>query len=380
MRVFLAYGYDNYTTGVYFERALKAAHELVYIGPPSLGRSGYLPNEDIARLVQSGVLPRPDLVLFIDSPGRAFPVGLERLECPTACYLIDVHQGLHVRMFYAPFFDYVFSAQKDYVAHFLEAGHEQSHWLPLACDPEVHRSRNLPRCYDVGFVGNLSASTERERMFSLLASRFQMNDFRRRYAKEDIGTIYSQAKTVVNVAVNGDLNMRVFEAMAAGALLITDRIANGLEQMFTDGEHLILYQEESDLLDKLRHYLADDVARASVAEAGMNLVLRKHTYSRRIEEMLRIIFSSGGPTFAAPARKMDAVRRRAAYGRIFCNFRLTDPLMSLFDEAWLDRSGRCHAALLVVSTLLRRLNSVTGMTAMLRQMARRLNRLLSLRR
>jgi hypothetical protein len=380
MKVFLAYGYDNYTTGIYFERALAACHEVVYIGPPSLGRSGYRPNEDISRLVQSALLPKPDLVLFVDSPGQAFPVGLERLECPTACYLIDVHQGLHVRMSYAPFFDYVFSAQKDYVGRFVEGGQSQSHWLPLACDPVIHGSLHLSRCLDVGFVGNLGASAERERLLSLLATRFKMNDYRRRYAKEDISTIYSQARTVVNVAVNGDLNMRVFEAMAAGALLVTDRITNGLEELFTDGKHLILFQGETDLLDKLQRYLADNVARASIAAAGRNLVLKEHTYSSRIDEMLRIIFSSGGPVFSAPARKMDAIELRAAYGRIFCNFRLVDPAMDLFAAAWSDRSARCQTVWMVMTALLRRLNSVTGTTAKLRETLGRLKMMLSRRR
>jgi hypothetical protein len=114
MIIFVCYGYRNNTTGVYFERALRRRHDVVYVGPGYGTRARYPTNVDLCDLVDAG-LPRPDLVLFIEPGIRFFPRGLERMPCPTACYLIDVHQGIKVREAYAPFFDYVFVAQRDYV-------------------------------------------------------------------------------------------------------------------------------------------------------------------------------------------------------------------------------------------------------------------------
>ena len=56
----------------------------------------------------------------------------------TIGYLIDAHQNLEIRMAYAPFFDFIFVAQKDYVSAFKEAGFSNVFWLPVACDPDVH--------------------------------------------------------------------------------------------------------------------------------------------------------------------------------------------------------------------------------------------------
>ena len=47
-----------------------------------------------------------------------------------------------------------------------------------------------------------------------------------------MGRIYSESKIVLNASINGDLNMRVFEALTSGALLVTDRIENGLDTLF----------------------------------------------------------------------------------------------------------------------------------------------------
>jgi len=157
--IYLCYGYKPDTTAVYFERALRRDHEVYYIGPGYGAKPGYPTNVDLLALMQQG-LPRPDLVLFIESGVPLFPRGLEKLACPPACYLVDVHQSLWVRELYAPFFDCLFVAQRDYVAHFQRLGYPNVFWLPLACDPELHGQRDLPRTFDVGFVGALEIALE----------------------------------------------------------------------------------------------------------------------------------------------------------------------------------------------------------------------------
>jgi hypothetical protein len=50
-----------------------------------------------------------------------------------------------------------------------------------------------------------------------------MNDFRRRYSKEETAKVYQQSTIVVNVTRDEfppEANMRCYEAMAGGALLI----------------------------------------------------------------------------------------------------------------------------------------------------------------
>src|SRR5579863_1632864 len=138
MIIFLCYCYHPYTTATYFERVLRRDHEVHYVGPPAGPRPGWTTNEDVAALVRNGHLPKPDLLLYIDSGGTFFPRGLERLDCPTAVYVIDVHQGLRYRQNLAKLFDHVFVCHRDYVDHFRDVGHRNAHWLPVACDPEVH--------------------------------------------------------------------------------------------------------------------------------------------------------------------------------------------------------------------------------------------------
>ena len=69
--------------------------------------------------------------------------------------------------------------------------------------------------------------------------------------------IYSQAKIIFNKSIRKDLNMRVFEAMSCGSMLVTDRLKPeaGLEELFKDKKHFVLYDNESDLVEKIGYYL-----------------------------------------------------------------------------------------------------------------------------
>jgi 2-polyprenyl-3-methyl-5-hydroxy-6-metoxy-1,4-benzoquinol methylase/Flp pilus assembly protein TadD len=88
------------------------------------------------------------------------------------------------------------------------------------------------------------------------------------------------------------MNMRVFEVLACGSLLVTDRAeGSGLEELFRDGEHLAVY-DDSNLVDKVRYYLEHEDLREKIAGQGREEILARHTYGHRAAELERVIFSS----------------------------------------------------------------------------------------
>jgi hypothetical protein len=79
--------------------------------------------------------------------------------------------------------------------------------------------------------------------------------------------------------------MRVFEAMAAGALLVTDRIQNGLADLFVEGEHYVGYSSVHEALEQIASYLSNISERDRIAQAGQALVLARHTFAHRWAEV-----------------------------------------------------------------------------------------------
>jgi glycosyltransferase involved in cell wall biosynthesis len=221
-------------------------------------------------------------------------------------------------MMFARYFDHVFVAQPEYLPNFADLGHDSVYWLPLGGDPGVHFMPDQSRDIDVGFVGKLgTAGTERHAVLSRVLSRFSTNDYTRPHTPWEMGQIYSRSKIVFNKSIGGDVNMRVFEALAAGALLVTDRIGNGLEELLTEGEHYVGYDTAEEAVAQIERYLSDESARARIAQSGQNLLRARHTYDARLGTILEVVRTAGDAR-TAPARRAtrgERLRWRAQWAR-----------------------------------------------------------------
>jgi len=361
MKIIISYSYFPYFTAVYIEKALKKKHEVSYFGPPLNLRKGYFSNADISEII-NGESDYPDFFLFIEPAVKFFPRGLENLNCPTACYIVDPHQGIWVREEYTKFFDYIFITHKDYVQHFKSLGYKNVFWLPVACDPKIHGHRDLPKKYDIGFVGNVLLDPRRLKLLQILSSHFKLNDFTKFYPKEKIAEIYSQSKIVFNSCVNKDLNMRVFEALASGSMLLTERAENGLLDLFTNRKHLVTYENDGEIVDLASYYLKNEEERERIAEEGRKLVIKEHTYDHRVDFILKTVFAAKNPSLDARIRYMDPEDRIVSYAKIYSMLRLVDPLLDQFHIAWNKKKGRVKIAIILLKTLLKRINTFIPFT------------------
>ena len=137
-------------------------------------------------------------------------------------------------------------------------------WLPLACDPQIHGKAEVPKQLDLAFVGN-NCPGERERLLEEIQKRYP-NSFIGRRTHLEMAQIYSASRLVFNRSVKNDVNMRVFEAVCSGSLLITNDLSdNGLSQLFQDGVHLATYSCDEELFDKIAYYLKHDEVRERIA-------------------------------------------------------------------------------------------------------------------
>lgn len=347
MHIAIGYHWFPAAAGYHLERALRTlGHNVTYVGLPGNQRPGYdntIPIGDIiAALPQSA-----DLYLWIDPGFRYFPPGIEDLPIPTAGYLIDVHLGKW-RQQVARFFDAVFVAQKDYLEVFRRAvGHEQVYWLPMAAAPDVHRQLDLPKIYDVGFVGNVNLAhrnTPRVRRLKLLADQFRTNDFFRFYPPEEVCQVYSQSRIVFNASIAGDVNMRVFEGTACGALVLTDSVANGLSELFEIGREIVTYTDEADLLDQIAYYLAHESERAQIAYAGHQRTQAQHTYAHRAQKIIDMVAASSFEHLA-PMRWADRDERWATRRVVYTHLHMLDTILDEGRKAGYNPLWRAWAAL-----------------------------------
>src|SRR5262249_35575250 len=159
---------------------------------------------------------------------------------------------------------------------------------------------SLPKRFDVCFVGNLFPGPRAE-LVGLL-QRHYPDSFVGRCYFEEMARTYSQSRAAFNCSIRNDVNMRVFEAVACGALLLTNDLRdNGQGELFRDGVHLAPSASAEELLDKLAFYLSRGEARERVAAAGREEAAARHTYRHRMEVVLRAAEQGRRASVTSPA-------------------------------------------------------------------------------
>jgi spore maturation protein CgeB len=207
--------------------------------------------------------------------------------------------------------------------HFVERFRAQgldSEYLKIAFDAKVlERLReqgvaadpNAPRNHAVTFVGGLDPRVHAagRRVLERVAESVDLeiwgygidavpneSPIRSRYRGEAWGLAMYEVLARSRVALNRHIdladgyanNMRLYEATGVGALLVTEARQN-LSDLFEPGREVVAYEDEDDLIEKLRRYAADDAERQRVAASGQARTLREHTYSERMGELAAML-------------------------------------------------------------------------------------------
>jgi len=168
-------------------------------------------------------------------------------------------------------------------------------WVPVACDSQIHKKLDVPKKYDIGFVGRDAQKFARGKHLKLLKKRYP-NSFIGSADFKKMGEIYSASKIGFNSSIKNDINMRIFEIMSCGCFLMTNRIKNnGFNELFKDREHLVVYKNDKELIELIDYYLKNETERERIAMQGYEWVVQNHTYFHRVQTIFNYIaFKFGG--------------------------------------------------------------------------------------
>jgi GT2 family glycosyltransferase/tetratricopeptide (TPR) repeat protein/2-polyprenyl-3-methyl-5-hydroxy-6-metoxy-1,4-benzoquinol methylase len=275
------------TTGGYCLRALRELADVTHLRPGT---------------VDATALAGDFLLRVDDDLDFALPAG----SPPAAFWAIDTHRDFGRRQRQAVGFATVFAAQKEGAERFRREGFPECEWLPLACDPEVHGRLEVEKEYDVAFVGHINSRRRRD-FLEAVRQRFPRS-FLGPAPHTQMSGIYSRARVVVNCNLHNDLNMRVFEALSCGALLVTNRVrGNGQEELFQDRVHLVEYDTTEEALELIHYYLQRPEEAAEIAGRGHREVVGKHTYRHRMERVLARLAEADSRGQSRPAQLTTSV-------------------------------------------------------------------------
>lgn len=87
----------------------------------------------------------------------------------------------------------------------------------------------------------------------------------------------------------GEVTRRIFEGMACGKLVLTDRLEDSkkLQELFEDKKEIVFYDGIVDCINKMNYYVENQQERESIAWAGYEKTLQNHTQKNRVDFIIQ---------------------------------------------------------------------------------------------
>jgi len=324
---------DKISTSRYFQKAAKKIFRQTY----------YITSQKSFDLIKNKIRTE-DIFLFID-PTNDFPLGIEKINCLKIIYLIDTHISefqLNHRLLLSSFFDCIFINHRQHLNKFIKFKYSNIkklkqkigiYWLPVACDPNVHyQNINNKRNFDIAFVGQIGPSISfRHKFLKKIFFSNDLSNVKKKYANSIsdklMSKIYGNSKIVPNVSINNDINMRYFEAMAAGCLLLANKIKNsGVDKLFKENIDYVSYSDQQDAIKKIKFYLKNPFKRIKIAKNGQKKVLAYNTYENRLKDIINLSKNLKNNSLS---KNFSSIKLAEEYAKIYCILRMPDQIIKV---------------------------------------------------
>ncbi len=287
------------------------------------------------RLLEAVTKEHPDVcffTLFTDEIKKETVRTLtNRIGVPTVNWFTDDHWRFgSFSAFWAPFFTWVVTTDARAVSEYRKIGCTNVLCLQWACNHFLYRPERIRQDVDVSFVGQVH-SKRRAIIAQLRASgvdvqcwgrgwengRLEVSAMIEMFSRSKINLNFSEssARSIVKptakvflkrradgtIHLNGLKEMagaasvlfssrrpqikgRNFEVPGSGGFLLTSA-ADHLDEYYRPGKEIAVFDDTTDLLEKIRYYLDHDKERERIRKAGYQRTIKEHTFEQRFRRL-----------------------------------------------------------------------------------------------
>ncbi len=280
---------------------------------------------------------KPDLVFFVEGGVKKEIIQkITKSGIKTAIWMTDDHWQFEIFSKYRCF-DYTFVATTDSQApaKYHRIGYKNVIHTQWACNHFLYKPLNLPKIYDVTFVGaphgNRKKIIQKIQKAGINVKCWGSGWQNGRVSQEDMIKIFSQSKINLNFTkssgvfwkelglvflkrkANRSLGLRNpkewldhikampaslwsrqikgrnFEIPGCRGFCLTE-YADNLKDYYELGKEIVCFENVKDLIEKIKYYLSHDREREEIVRAGYERTIRDHTYEKRFQEIFKTIF------------------------------------------------------------------------------------------
>jgi tetratricopeptide (TPR) repeat protein len=253
---------------------------------------------------------RPDLIVVkADAARNNFPRNLGTCNIPSVLILGDtthMKAPLQVMLRYA--------ASESYSLYVTDHKRHHLHWFqnlglgPVAWTPGLFvKDFEIPfetlRDVPLSFVGQAGKFHPWRAFMLAEMEKRGIKVSKGRAPQKDAAAIYARSQATLNFSLNADLNLRVFEVLAAGGCLVTDRLSPqaGQDVLFISGQEFFGYDGLEDLVSLLDILNKNPRLCLEVAAAGQKKFQERHSPDIKRRDFLETVMAGEGRgTFDLP--------------------------------------------------------------------------------
>lgn len=261
-----------------------------------------------------------------------------RLGIPTVNWFCNASYQFYLVEEIAPSFDYCLVPEKFRLDDYRRVGANPI-YCQEAANPNVYRPNDVPRDFDVTFVGqkygtrpvyvdrllqadidarvwgpNWQEPQRKRRIWRDLERRFRLWSKGRPYeplpsiplsrcgpplSDEELIKMYSRSHVslgftaVAQIPKDGSppikqVRLRDFEATMSGAFYLVEQF-DELAEFFEPNKEIVFFHDANDLVDKARFYLRHEGDREKIRQAGLRKAREEHTWQNRFEMVFATI-------------------------------------------------------------------------------------------
>lgn len=258
---------------------------------------------------------RPDVTLFSLYTDQFEPSAVDQLRqyTKTLCFFHDDTWRVEYSRYWAQHFDFFTTPDVYGELKYRDIGLYNAIHFPFGCNEQIFRKMDVPKKYDVSFVGGWhpyrewlikrirkagisvevighrwpQGEIDQEGMVRVFnESRINLNlsnsaSWDARYLASSPRAFINRLRSPKNIE---QMKARLFEVNGCGAFQLSYYV-EGLAHCYDLDREVGVYAGADDLVEKIKFYLAHEELRESIAASGLKRTLNDHTFTKRFQKV-----------------------------------------------------------------------------------------------
>jgi len=226
---------------------------------------------------------KPDVIMHMDWGRHLSPVLSKLRNTGAFCVMEagDDPQNFERNVIKAPWFDLILTPDARSTQEYINRGFNAEWWTHFA-DTRIYQ----PIATTEKYIAVTSRGIGSSQVLDTLASHYEGDIINKNgWEGKEHTEFLSSGKMIIQHSRWGEITRRIFEGMACGRMVITDRLHKDtlLDTLFTDGEDIIYYDDILNCAQKIAYYNQHTEERKHIALNGYRKVIQNHTQVQRVD-------------------------------------------------------------------------------------------------